>query len=511
MRSKALRIAKRLMQEDRVHIVTHNDADGLTAGSIASIALERAAIEHSIEFVKQLDTDVIARLIEDAPPLVWFTDLGSGMLEELRRVDAVITDHHIPKRGAPAVARKMRENILTFAAAVDSMENDYPLQLNPHDFQRDGATDLSGAGATYLIAAAMDPQNIDCAALAIVGAVGDFQDSRTGRLEGTNRRIIADAAKAGVVEANLDLRLYGRESRALPTLLQYADDPPLPGLAGHYRRCERFLTTLNIPLKASDADRHWIDLSEAEKRTICSALVDRILTGGLGHKVAKRLVGEVYTLVGEERGTPLHDAKEFATLLNACGRYDRGEVGYHVCRGDRESWYQRAKKQLQGHRMNIAQTIQIVEELGIEAKDHIQYFHGEDKIMETVVGIVAGKMLGSGKLPRDKPIIGFAFTEDGMAVKVSGRATRRLVKRGVNLSAVMETAAKQFDGVGGGHNIAAGATIRRDAEEAFLACVDTMIARQLGATAAGDAETGTGTGTGTETGTETAPDPETED
>ena len=55
MQDTALSIANKLKDQDLVKIVTHIDADGITAGSIASAALEREGIAHEIEFVKKLD------------------------------------------------------------------------------------------------------------------------------------------------------------------------------------------------------------------------------------------------------------------------------------------------------------------------------------------------------------------------------------------------------------------------------------------------------------------------
>ena len=60
---------------------------------------------------------------------------------------------------------------------------------------------------------------------------------------------------------------------------------------------------------------------------ISSEIVMLLLSKGFGHEIAKRLIGEVYILEKEEEGTELHDSKEFATLLNSCGRYDKAEVG----------------------------------------------------------------------------------------------------------------------------------------------------------------------------------------
>jgi RecJ-like exonuclease len=183
----------------------------------------------------------------------------------------------------------------------------------------------------------------------------------------------------------------------------------------------------------------------------------------------------------EREGTELHDAKEFATLLNACGRYKYAMVGYNVCIGDRGEWLERARVLLQGHRKNLVEMIKLVRELGVVQKDAIQYFHGGDKISETIIGIVAGMILGSSEGVDDmKPILAFAKSDDRSAIKVSARANRNLINRGLDLAEVMKRAAEKVGGTGGGHNVAAGAMISVGAEDEFLTEADTLVKTQLG-------------------------------
>src|SRR6266581_1856476 len=96
MEAVAQEIAERLRPAPFVRIVTHIDTDGITGGAIASEALDRANISHEVAFVKKLDDAVITDLKRQGTPLVWFIDLGAGMLHALHGLDAVITDHHVP-------------------------------------------------------------------------------------------------------------------------------------------------------------------------------------------------------------------------------------------------------------------------------------------------------------------------------------------------------------------------------------------------------------------------------
>jgi RecJ-like exonuclease len=275
-----------------------------------------------------------------------------------------------------------------------------------------------------------------------------------------------------------DIRYFGRETRPVFKLLQYGNDPLIPNLTGKEDACINFLLELGIPLKDEEQWRRWIDLSSEEKRSISSEIVKMLLSKGFGHEIAKRLIGEIYILTNEEEGTELRDAKEYATLLNSCGRYDKARVGYQVCLGDRGESFERALVLLRGHRRTLVDMLQLIKDEGITELDHIQYFHGRDRVPENITGTLAGMLLGGEEVRGDLPMLGFAVTAEG-DIKVSARATRVLVSKGLDLSVVMKKCSEKVGGVGGGHNIAAGATIPKGSEEQFLALADKLVKKQL--------------------------------
>ena len=151
-------IAKEIQKKDEVQIVTHIDADGITAGAIAVQTLKQLGKSYSIEFIKQLDKSVVTRLQDQQYELVWFTDLGSSIVETTKNINMVVTDHH-----------------------SCSDQTNIPTHLNPHLFGLDGSNQLSGAGATYLVSKSIDAANIQLAGLAIIGACGDLQDRKLRR------------------------------------------------------------------------------------------------------------------------------------------------------------------------------------------------------------------------------------------------------------------------------------------------------------------------------------------
>jgi len=470
MEAVAREIADRLRSAARVKIVTHIDTDGIAGGAIASEALDRAGVEHEIAFVKKLDEAVLVQIRREGWPLVWFVDLGAGNLHLLHGLDAVITDHHVPTERE--IPKAFREDLVRLAESLDRV-----LMLNPH-VEGEGSDVASGAGCAYAVAKALDPGNRDLSAIAIVGAVGDVQDQEFRRLEGYNRRILADGIEVGVLGVSTDLRLFGRETRPAYKMLQYATDPWIPRLSGNEEACIAFLLELGVDLKHEETWRTWSDLDRGEKARVVSALVSHMLERGCGVRQAERLVGEVYTLLKEPVGSPTRDAKEFGTLINACGRYDAAEVGYRVCRGDREEYLSQALRLLRGHREYLVESLDTILEAGINQMDAIQYFHAGDRIRDTVVGIAASMALNQNGATKDLPIFAFARAEDG--IKVSARTTRALVARGLDLAAVMQAASKAVGGHGGGHHAAAGATIPPGMEGAFLEVANRIVREQLG-------------------------------
>ena len=466
LRERAAACADRLRAADSVLLASHIDADGLTSAAVAATALRRAAIPFETAFAKQLDAAEIDRIAATDHDTVLFTDFGSGQLDLIApHVDAgaftpVVVDHHQP---------------------ADLPETDGPeFHLNPLLFGIDGAAELSGAGASYVLARALEPpggDNRDLAGLAVVGATGDMQ-ATDGGLSGANRRIVEEGVDVGVIEEATDLLVYGRQTRPLPKLLEYANDVRIPGITNDQAGAVEFLSGLELDLKTDDEWRRWVDLTMPERRTVVSGLVKRAIASGVPADRIDDLVGTTYTLTDEEPGTELRDVSEFSTLLNATARYERADVGLAVCLGDRGEALDRARTLLRNHRRNLSEGIEWVTSEGTTVETNVQWFDAGTRIRETIVGIVAGMAVGTAEIRGDVPILAFAEKSDE-AVKVSARGTHTLVRNGLDLSAVMREASRAVGGDGGGHDVAAGATIPAGARAEFVAAADRIVGEQL--------------------------------
>ncbi len=442
-----------------VLIVAHIDADGITSASIASKTCERLGKKSEVLFASKMDSDTIHTINESGADVVWIVDLGSGYLSDFKRDNVVVSDHHVPDPGW----RKGQLKLDDFHIVE---------HVNCHTYGMDGSVEACGATTTYLISKATDPSNIDLAYLGVVGACGDLQDRTGSGLVGVNRLVLNDAVGNGDIFAEKDLRLFGRATRPLIQFIQYSNDPHLKGLTDDSRGCHEFYEKLNVSVQDGKKYRKWMDLSPEEKEKIRNALIPLVNPKDLGI-----LIGEVYSLPKFPMTGGLRDAKEFATVLNSCGRYDDAPTGVRICFGD-QSAMSDAEKNRAEHRKNISSALQYVKHNNlIQKRRFIQYFDAKDMIRDTVVGIVAGMILSTDGFDNNIPIIAFAKADDG--IKVSARADRSLGERGLDLSVVMKRAAELVGGYGGGHNVAAGATIPEGEEDRFLDIVEDMVASQL--------------------------------
>jgi RecJ-like exonuclease len=456
----AEKCAEKVRQSGECLVVSHIDADGLTAAGITCLALQRAGKPYDVRFVKKLDEAALTDIANKAGKrLVIFTDLGSGAIDQIKAlgINAIVTDHHQPK------------------ADFASKSDEYEYHMNPHLAGLNGATDISGAGVAFLLAMKLG-HNEDLSSLAIVGAVGDLQDMRRNALVSVNREILELGVSHGFLSYEKDLKLFGRQTRPLYKLLQYSSDPYIPGLSGNEGACIAFLENAGVQLR-TEKWRHWVDLSRDEKTRVISRLFQYCLACGMPAGKVQRLIGETYTLTKEEPGTELRDASEYSTLLNATARYEYSDIGLAVCMGDRGEAFHTARDLLDVHRRNLVNGLNYVSDRGVIRMANLQYFDAGSEIRETIVGIIAGMSTSLACVTRGIPIIGLATS--GQGIKVSARGNHDLIVRGLNLAKAISEAAAEVGGAGGGHDIAAGATIPAGREPEFLALLDKKIGEQI--------------------------------
>ncbi|MEM3851757.1 MAG: DHH family phosphoesterase [Methanomassiliicoccales archaeon] len=461
---EARRIANVIRDAEHITIFSHIDADGISAGCIALQTARRLGKEAELRFLKKLDGENIAS-VRETEGLVWMNDMGSGYLSRLEGKEMIIADHHEPETHIPLVVKD----------GIASLGDSTIHHLNAHLFGIDGGTEISSSGTAYFIAKGASEKNVDLSTLALTGAIGDLQDSRFGRLVGLNRMILQDAVGAGLVSVTKDANFFGKETRPISRLLEYSVDPPIPGISGNHAAAERLLLALGIDYTRNGEEITWSRLSIEEKRRVMSFIVQQMIASHISPEKINGIVGENYRLVSSSVG--LSDLKEFATLLNACGRYGKFETAVKLCTESDLSTAEEAKALLESHRKNISSALRLIREVGLGHANHIYYFHAGDRINDTIIGTIAGILIKSGEVDSGKVIVGFASSEG--KIKVSARGSDELLQRGLNLSEALHLAAEHVGGLGGGHDIAAGATIDVGKEDEFIRELDKVLDIQL--------------------------------
>ncbi len=326
---------------------------------------------------------------------------------------------------------------------------------------------MSAAGVSYLIAKELDQANIDLAKLAVIGNVGDMMAREKCGLVGPARDIIVeDGVRHGNVEVRKkDLNCYGTATRPVHLSLAYNDDPFIKGISNNPEGARQFLKKLGIRQQTADGRWYvWEEISDDDQRNIISALAELLIANG---EKVDRLLAETYGFPDETPRTPLRNAQEYATVLNACGRWSKPQIGSAILRGERGTAYRDAEHMLNNHRAIIRDLLQFIIDTGVKELENLQWLHVGGRYPDTIVGIGAGMALS--KLNGKKPILIMCeVPEDPNLTKVSMRTTERVVERGIDLQQALNDASAEYGGGGGGHKIAAGAYIPKTAEEEFV-------------------------------------------
>jgi single-stranded-DNA-specific exonuclease len=451
-------VAEEIVAAPEITIISHIDADGIASEAILSQAIRRLGTPVRSVFVRQLEPLTMPQVPSDTS-LKIFTDLGAGqqnLLFErgLTEKEVIIIDHHVSQ---PAERKYTQVNCLPY-----------------------GYTKMSAAGVSYFVTKEMDAANTDLAKLAIVGNVGDMMARETCGLTGPVRDVIVeDGVLHGNVEVRKrDLNCYGTATRPVHLSLAYNDDPFIQGISNNPEGARQFLKRLGVR-QQNDGRRWfvWEEMPVEERRTIISALTEQLIANG---ERVDRLLAETYGFPDEIPRTPLRNAQEYATMLNACGRWAKPQVGGAILRGDRGQAYRDAEHMLNNHRAFIRNLLQYIVDTGVKELSNLQWIHVGGRYPDTIVGIGAGMALS--KLNSSKPILVMCeVPEDPRLTKVSMRTTERVVEKGIDLQQALSDASSEYGGGGGGHKIAAGAYIPRTAEEEFVNRVNRILGEQFAA------------------------------
>jgi len=423
----------------RIRIVSHYDADGITSAGIICNALYRKGYDFHATLMRNPFTHGFERLKQEENEIIFFLDMGSGQIETIEKLGckAIIIDHHQYHK------TETSENIV---------------QINSNLLGIDGNYEASGATLTYSLAKALDKKNEDLVSLALAGAVGDKQ--YIGGIRGYNKTILDEAIKNNYLKKENSIKLYGDN---IFDAIFYSIDPFYPGLSGDKEKIFALLEKLRI-----SENTKLEELDTKKKKQIQSALLLDLIKNGCEKNILDTVIRERYW-----SDTLQCELERFADLMDSCGKGGNRSLGLLICLNDKTAFDEAVRLEKE-YKKSILDELLKLEEEGCKEKNNFRYFYSKDSSQGGVVcGIAINYIF-------DKTKSLFALTQKNSEVHVSCRGNQYLVSKGLDLGNAMKEAAVKLDGHGGGHKIAAGATIKSDKEKEFLDIVDKIIENQIG-------------------------------
>jgi RecJ-like exonuclease len=348
----------------------------------------------------------------------------------------VILDHHKPARDSEA------NNIV---------------HINAHLFGYNGSVDICAATLAFILGVHISPQNWDLIHLALAGAIGDKQNKNG--FKSFNLKLLDTAQDLGLIKQSLEFKPSGK---SIKDALVRATDPYFVGLSNNESAVSTLLQSLDIDAATAPGD---ID-SDAMQRLV-SYLSLKLVEQGISAEDARGVITTKYYFKDSE----VH-IEELSHQINACGRMNQMGVGVAAALGDAEA-IKIAKRLRNEYKQKVRDGLARLEADRPKELTNIGYFYES-------VSELAGTFAGIGMMyffNQSKPVI--AITKNEKNIKISGRGTKRLIDQGLDLASALSQAATSVDGTGGGHNIAAGATIPLDSEQEFLGKVDELVGKQL--------------------------------
>ncbi|MFQ6107734.1 MAG: DHH family phosphoesterase [Thermoplasmata archaeon] len=432
---KLKRAVDALSSASRVRVVSHYDGDGLCAAGILARALHRKGADFQVSTTRALDQEFLESLGGDEEVLL-MADMGSSRIQILEGMDAqvIVLDHHQPGNDSEKV-----------------------IHINSHLHGIDGTRGACAATLSFALAIALDEANWDLAGIALAGAVADRQ--HPGGLDGLNLNIAKEASEKIGMKIEKTHTFLGDD---LAEALSLSINPYVIGLSGDIDGASSLLSGLGI------SPHLPVDELGGELRTkLISAVSLKLLEHGVTAENVKGVVEEAYW-------DPIREtyANWTAAYVNSCGRLGKDGVGVAICLGD-PSALDMGKELRREFLTKVLAGLDKVRKEGAFEKKHVQFFYVENPSFSGTIGGVAMRYLLNPDLAT---VVLSVLTEK---TRVSGRATKELVARGVNLADAFKESADVLGGSGGGHSIAAGASIPKGKEEKFLEYVDNTIEVQL--------------------------------
>jgi single-stranded-DNA-specific exonuclease len=449
------------VKDDSIKVISHLDADGLSAAAVLTDVLARQKKRFTVSIVPSIEQDSLDKYIFPNDKHIILTDLGSGQLNLLKKNlsdrNILILDHH------------------------EIETKDFPdnfFHLNPRTEKIDGNSEMSGAGVAYYWARHILDDASHLSKMALIGAIGDIQVDND--ISVINKDILSHAEDNNHMVKKKTLRFYGAHSKPLPKLLANTD-VEIPGINRNLAAAERLLMELGINTTIGDITVKLCDLTTSEVEKLTAAVIQK----REGLETPKDIFWDSYLICGEKDGTLRRDAREVATLLNACGRLSKPSIGIGLLLNDKkclelaaivtEAYKKKLIEAIKWYRMN-KKSDSIIE------KDNIIVINAKDRVLGTMIGTLASIVSNDKQIEKGTYILSLAHIENDKT-KVSLRVAKdRSAKLDgeYDLSGIVRSVVEKIgSGQAGGHAMAAGAVIERGVEDKFIeVALDTFASKE---------------------------------
>ena len=429
------RIISLIKEKKTILILGHLDADGIASASIIGKAIQRKNGNYIIRIYSEMNHKIIENIQEGEYDFHIFCELGAGLVKEIKNIlkdKWLILDHH----QIPSEEKKMKQ------------------VFNAWQFNYDGGKEISAAGMAYFVAKKIDEHNIDLSWLPVVAMIADRQDQGEKRsVLSLNKIILDEAVKEGFVEVRRDILFYGRETKPVYIALASMTTPFIPGLSGNRDACLATLTSTGLQLKQNGRWRTLADLNEDEKKKVVESIVPYLTQVETANEAMDSLIGDVYILMKEDDSSSLRDAREFGTLLNACGRMKRAGIGVSICLGDRNEALHESEQILKEYSRTLNRLIQMLleDEARTIEQQAFNMVIGDGIVDEDMLGSLTSVLSGVSRF--ETKILLARTTTDGH-YKISLRRSPKTDTM-INLGLIVQELANLYGGTGGGHEAAA--------------------------------------------------------
>jgi len=433
--------------EPNIAILTHYDADGLAAGGALIRFLAINNKNFIIRPVTKLNDEILQDFFEISARYYLIIDLGSDIdkivhiwKQTNQKGQLLIIDHH------KILSKK----------SIDELRDVYV--VNPECYNIDGGssacTSISISLSTYNASGRRDKYLLE---IGVVGGYGDMQLQTD--ITNLNKYFLNEAISSKVIRVIQDFIFFLNRKMPLYKAITWTFIPYIPNFSGREDVGLNILDRAGVSVEKNGRVVTAEDISEREKERLLEVILEYLSSLGVTLST-NDLIGITYELLLEQDDI-LSTAESFSSTLSALGRLNEDAYGLLLAAGVRNQVLDKAREIVSERRKIISKYLS-------EALNRVKLYNDIIAIVDFRNTDFNPKFTGSistilSKTPEFSNKVIIVLCSDEGLIKISARTSKDLVNQGVNLAVIMKELAENLGGSGGGHSVAAGASISRNA------------------------------------------------